>query len=53
MATIGYGDIHPVTELEMIYVIIAQVGACGLFSYILGSLGSMLDKNETIIKEFK
>ncbi len=53
MATIGYGEIHPVTTYEMIYVILAQVGACGFFSYILGILGSMLDKNETIIADFK
>lgn len=53
MATIGYGDIYPVTEIEKIYVMFCMIVACGVFAYIIGYIGSIFDKNQTIISEFK
>ncbi len=53
MATIGYGDVYPVSVLEKIYVMFCMIGACAVFAYIVGYLGAVFDKSETIISEFK
>ena len=53
MATIGYGDITPITVNEKIFVTFCMLLACGVFSYIIGYLGSIFDKSETIIADFK
>lgn len=46
MITVGYGDIHPYTEWEMIYVIFAMILASGVFGYTMNSIMSIFD-NET------
>ena len=33
MITVGYGDIVPVTLLEMLFVTFAMFGSCGVFAY--------------------
>jgi hypothetical protein len=33
MITVGYGDILPVTPLEMIICVITMLIACGVFAY--------------------
>jgi len=38
---------------EKIFVIFCELLACGVFSYIVGYLGSIFDKSETIVAEFK
>ncbi|CDW80454.1 UNKNOWN [Stylonychia lemnae] len=53
MATIGYGDIYPVSVIEKIYVMFCMIGACAVFAYLVGYIGSVLEKSETIIQEFK
>jgi hypothetical protein len=53
MATIGYGDIYPVTENEKIVVIIGMIASCGVFSFLLGSVHSIIDSSNSIISEFK
>ncbi len=53
IATIGYGDITPVTELEKICVIAILFCACAVFSYVVGYIASLVGKNDTIIAEFK
>lgn len=53
MATIGYGDITPVTVGEKIYVMGCMIAACGFFAYIVGSIGSIVDRSDTIISDFK
>eukprot|EP00347_Sterkiella_histriomuscorum_P007191 403349915 len=53
MATIGYGDIFPVTPLEKCYVMVCMIIACAVFAYLVGYIGSILDKSETVIQEFK
>jgi hypothetical protein len=49
MATIGYGDIYPVTAIEKVYVMFCMIAACACFAYIVGYIGSVIDKSETII----
>lgn len=53
MATIGYGDIVPVTELEMIFVMLVLFVACALFAFIVGYIGSCIDKDDALIQELK
>jgi Ion transport protein len=52
MTTIGYGDILPVTTWEMIYVMVSMIAACGFFAYIVGSIGSIVHRSDTIISDF-
>ena len=53
MATIGYGDIVPVTETEMVFIMCVLVVACALFAFIVGFIGSWVDKTDIIIQELK
>jgi hyperpolarization activated cyclic nucleotide-gated potassium channel 2 len=38
MLTIGFGDIYPETDNEKIFTIFILMIACGVFSYIIGSV---------------
>ena len=42
----------PTTNAEKIYVIFVLVIACGIFAYLVGYVGSLLHKKDTIIAEF-
>lgn len=42
MTTVGYGDIIPITNNEVIYSIISMVVACGIFAYTIGSIGGLI-----------
>ncbi len=41
MATVGYGDISPVSENEKIYTIFFTVFSCGFFGYAVSTIGSI------------
>ena len=49
MITLGYGDIVAVSEAEKVFVIFITMIACGFFSYVLGSVQSIIDGQNTII----
>jgi hyperpolarization activated cyclic nucleotide-gated potassium channel 2 len=53
MATIGYGDITPITTYEKIYVMVSMLVASAVFAFIVGSISSIFVKSETIISDFK
>ena len=44
MATVGYGDIVPITQNEMIFALIALLISCGMFAYTVGSIGVLISK---------
>ena len=44
MTTVGYGDLYPITELEMVFAMISMLVACGVFAYVVGSI-------ETIVRQ--
>lgn len=44
MATVGYGDISPVTNNEIIFAIMAMGVACAMFAYTIGSIGGLVSK---------
>jgi len=45
MATVGYGDIYPITDNEMLVNIFAMAIASGMFAYIVGSIGGLVSKS--------
>lgn len=44
MTTVGYGEIIPVTDSELVFTIIAMVVACALFAYTVGSISGIISK---------
>ena len=44
MATVGYGDITPVTSLETAWVVVVLVQAGVAFSYMVGNMASLLSR---------
>jgi len=53
MSTVGYGDIHPYSRLEMVFAILTMVLACGVFAYTLGSINSLLIKSGAEGNEYR
>ena len=42
VATVGYGDIHPQTSIERVYSIFLMIVGVVAFSFLSGSLASIL-----------
>jgi hypothetical protein len=53
ITTVGYGDIYPCSDNEKIFGTFCMIVACGIFAYIIGSIGTMVDRNSTLIADFK
>ncbi|RHY48210.1 hypothetical protein DYB38_003927 [Aphanomyces astaci] len=47
MATVGYGDILPITHLEVVYVTFYMLVGASVFGYIIGSMSSLVDQMQT------
>ena len=37
LSTVGYGDYHPISNIEMIFTCITMMGGVAFFSYIMGN----------------
>ncbi len=44
MSTIGYGDVIPITPIEVIYVIVISLISCGMFGYSMNTIGQILSE---------
>ena len=44
MTTVGFGDIHPITEAEIIMSILTMIIGGGVFSFIVGNTASLLTR---------
>lgn len=53
MATVGYGDLIAVTNNEKIFIIIGMIISCGMFSYSIGAIGTIVNKPNIMVQEFK
>ncbi|EAR98955.2 cyclic nucleotide-binding domain protein (macronuclear) [Tetrahymena thermophila SB210] len=53
MATVGYGDIIPISLQERVFVIFMVVYSCGVFGYILSSIGNIFQERAQIKANYK
>ncbi|KAL4480491.1 hypothetical protein ABPG72_022246 [Tetrahymena utriculariae] len=53
MVTVGYGDITPVSLQEKIFVIFMVVYSCGVFGYIVSSIGNIFTQRAQIQAKYK
>jgi voltage-gated potassium channel len=53
VTTIGYGDIFPTCIGERVVAMFSMLIACAVFAFIVGMLGSLFDKSDSVISEFK
>lgn len=53
MITVGYGDVHPESTTERIYVMIAMLVASGSFSYILNSIGNIVSRYNILARNYR
>lgn len=54
MTTVGYGYYSPMTFNERLYQVFILLLSCGMFAYIIGSMGKMISKSydtESLFKE--
>ena len=51
MTTVGYGDVTPVTTAELAMVMLSMIIACGMFAYMVGEIGSIFTRSDTLIAE--
>jgi hypothetical protein len=42
ICTVGYGDISPVSPVEIIYVMVVVVVGCGTFGYAINTIGQII-----------
>mmetsp|Transcript_7935 Transcript_7935/g.7805 ORF Transcript_7935/g.7805 Transcript_7935/m.7805 type:complete len:526 (+) Transcript_7935:74-1651(+) len=53
MTTVGYGDIVPLTVSEKIYAMFSMIVACGVFAYTVGSIGSLVSKQNAVENAYR
>lgn len=51
MSSVGYGDISPVNEFEILICIFFVLIACGIFAFTINSIGEILKGISSIDKE--
>jgi len=45
VATVGYGDLYPLSVSEKIVGIVGMIFSCGIFSFIVGAISALFEKN--------
>jgi Ion transport protein len=53
VSSTGYGDIYPLTNEEKIFGIFALMISCGIFSYVVGVMSTLFDKNNSIVQDLQ
>jgi CRP-like cAMP-binding protein len=53
ITTIGYGDITPSTNVQIIYTMFVQLTGAGMYGYIIGNLASMLANSDLARTQFR
>ncbi|KAL4438079.1 hypothetical protein ABPG74_016858 [Tetrahymena malaccensis] len=53
MVTVGYGDITPVSLAEKVFVIFMVVYSCGVFGYVVSSIGNIFTERAQIQANYK
>lgn len=52
MITVGFGDIIPLSTFERLYATLIMLVACCLFAYLLGSIGTLVQKQTALEDEY-
>lgn len=47
MTTIGYGDLHPVSNKEKIYMCFVSIISCGMFAYCVSTISTIVSEYYT------
>lgn len=47
LSTVGYGDMYPISELEMILGMVIMLCGTAFFGYLLGTFGDIIQKQDT------
>lgn len=53
MITVGYGDILPINDFEMVICVITMMLACGVFGYSLNEIGAIFGNFFKVDNEIK
>jgi hyperpolarization activated cyclic nucleotide-gated potassium channel 2 len=53
MTTVGYGDVFPYSSSEKLYTIFSMIVACGVFAWIMGSIGSFVNRGDANLGQLK
>lgn len=53
MAGVGYGDIHPHTNLEKMFSMICMIISTGFNAYMIGALSTIFNRSSLISQELK
>ena len=52
LATIGYGDITPTTNIQTIYTVSIMLIGAGVYGYVVGNIASILSSTDMIKSQF-
>ncbi|MCH8331185.1 MAG: ion transporter, partial [Bacteroidetes bacterium] len=52
LTTVGYGDITPETNKQMIYSMMVELTGFGVFGYLIGNIASILSKKDPSKQQF-
>lgn len=53
IATVGYGDIYPITMEEKIFAMSTMIISSGVFAYTLGSIGTLVSKQNALENSYR
>lgn len=53
IATVGYGDITPVTLNEKLFAMMTMIMSSGVFAYTVGSIGSLISKQNAMENTYR
>ena len=48
--TTGYGDLHPINNIEIIFIMFCEIVNCGLFAYLLTCILEILTNKENTLR---
>jgi hypothetical protein len=52
LATVGYGDILPITDLEMIFAVLVMIVGQGIYAVIIGNMSSLIADADSLAATF-
>ena len=53
MSGVGYGDLFPITRIERFVCLLMMMFSCGIFAYIVNSIGNIVSRFNRIATSFR